>query len=180
MCKTGSAAGKCAGAKSNTVRRRSNHARTEDQTGREKRANTDASGDGGCTPQSIPQDGTLQQDPNTSASCAKGTYGPGQLQGRAGMGQHKPWQQQRGHDRPETPPVTPPPRGPTQSTPGRGHPGEGQVLQSRRGQGYTDIPVLCVVSVLCCVVLCYVLCCVRVVLCVYKWCLTCVDALGWL
>ena len=42
MCKIGSGAGKCAGAKSNTVRRRSNHARTEDQAGREKRANTDA------------------------------------------------------------------------------------------------------------------------------------------
>ena len=38
MCKTRSGAGKCAGAKSNTVRRRSNHARTEDQAGREKRA----------------------------------------------------------------------------------------------------------------------------------------------
>ena len=44
MCKTRSAAGKCARAKSNTVRRRSNHAQTEDQAGREKRANTDASG----------------------------------------------------------------------------------------------------------------------------------------
>ena len=44
MCKTGSGAGKCAGAKSNTVRRRSNHARTDDQAGREKRANTDAAG----------------------------------------------------------------------------------------------------------------------------------------
>ena len=44
MCKSGSGAGKCAGAKSNTVRRRSNHARTEDQAGREKRANTDAAG----------------------------------------------------------------------------------------------------------------------------------------
>ena len=44
MCKTVSGAGKCAGAKSNTVRRRSNHARTEDQAGREKRANTDAAG----------------------------------------------------------------------------------------------------------------------------------------
>ena len=44
MCKRGSGAGKCAGAKSNTVRRRSNHARTEDQAGREKRANTDAAG----------------------------------------------------------------------------------------------------------------------------------------
>ena len=52
-------------------------------------------GNGECTPQSTPQEGTLQQDPNTSASCAKGTYGPGQLQGRAGTGQHKPWQQQR-------------------------------------------------------------------------------------
>ena len=41
MCQTGSGAGKCAGAKSNTVRRRSNHARTEDQAGREKRANGD-------------------------------------------------------------------------------------------------------------------------------------------
>ena len=40
MCKTGSGAGKCAGAKSNTVWRR--HAQTEDQAGREKRANTDA------------------------------------------------------------------------------------------------------------------------------------------
>ena len=38
MCTTGSGAGKCSGAKSNTVRRRSNHARTEDQAGREKRA----------------------------------------------------------------------------------------------------------------------------------------------
>ena len=63
-------------------------------------------GNGECIPQSTPQEGTLQQDPNTSASCAKGTYGRGQLQGRAGTGQHKPWQQQRGHDRPETPPVT--------------------------------------------------------------------------
>ena len=45
ICKTGSAAGKCAGAKSNTARRRSNHARTEDQVGREKRANTNASGE---------------------------------------------------------------------------------------------------------------------------------------
>ena len=45
ICKTGSAAGRCAGAKSNTARRRSNHARTEDQAGREKRANTDASGE---------------------------------------------------------------------------------------------------------------------------------------
>ena len=44
ICKTGSAAGRCAGAKSNTARRRSNHARTEDQAGREKRSNTDASG----------------------------------------------------------------------------------------------------------------------------------------
>ena len=96
-------------------------------------------GAGGCTPQTTHQAGTLRQDPNTATSCAKGTYGPGQLQGRAGTGQHKPWQQQRGHDRPETPPVTPPPRGPTQSTPGRGHPGEGQVLQSCPGQGYTGI-----------------------------------------
>ena len=44
MCKTGSGTGKCARAKSNTVQRRSNHARTEDQAGREKRANTDAAG----------------------------------------------------------------------------------------------------------------------------------------
>ena len=44
MCKIGSGAGKCAGAKSNTVRRRSNHARTEDQADSEKRANTDAAG----------------------------------------------------------------------------------------------------------------------------------------
>ena len=44
MCKTGSGAGKCTGAKSNTVHRWSNHARTEDQAGREKRANTDAFG----------------------------------------------------------------------------------------------------------------------------------------
>ena len=52
-------------------------------------------GAGGCTPLTAPQEGMLQQDPNTSASCAKGTYGPGQLQGRAGTGQHKPWQQQQ-------------------------------------------------------------------------------------
>ena len=32
-------------------------------------------GAGGCTPPSTPQEGTLQQDPNTLASCAKGTYG---------------------------------------------------------------------------------------------------------
>ena len=44
MCKTGSSAGKCSGAKSNTVRKRSNHARTEDQAGRQKLANTDAAG----------------------------------------------------------------------------------------------------------------------------------------
>ena len=44
MCKTGSGAGKCAGVKSNTVRRRSNYVRTEDQAGGEKRANTDAAG----------------------------------------------------------------------------------------------------------------------------------------
>ena len=43
-CKTGSGAGKCSGAKSNTVRRRSNHARTEDQAGKRKRANIDAVG----------------------------------------------------------------------------------------------------------------------------------------
>ena len=36
-------------------------------------------GNGVCTPQSTPQEGTLQQDPNTSASCAEGTYGRGQL-----------------------------------------------------------------------------------------------------
>ena len=45
ICKTGSAAGKFAGAKSNTAQRRSNHARTEDHAGREKRANRDASGE---------------------------------------------------------------------------------------------------------------------------------------
>ena len=44
MCKSGSGAGKCSGAKSNTVRRRSNHARTEGQADRQKRANTDAAG----------------------------------------------------------------------------------------------------------------------------------------
>ena len=87
-------------------------------------------GAGGCTPQSTPQEGTLQQDPNTLASCAKGTYGPGQLQGRAGTGQHKPWHQQRGYDWWETPPATPPPRGPTQSTPGRGHPGKGKCYRA--------------------------------------------------
>ena len=122
MCKTGSGPGKGAGAKSNTGRRRSNHARTEDQVGRESVPTQTRPGAGGCTPQSTPQEGTLQQDPNTSASCAKGTYSPGQLQGRAGTGQHKPWQQQRGHAWTETPPATPPPRGPTQSTPGSGHP----------------------------------------------------------
>ena len=53
------------------------------------------SGAGGCTLQTRHQAGPLRQDPNTETSCAKGTYGPGQLQGRAGTGQHGPWQQQR-------------------------------------------------------------------------------------
>ena len=38
MCKTGSAAGKCAGAKSNTVRRRSNHAHGHERQDRGKQA----------------------------------------------------------------------------------------------------------------------------------------------
>ena len=96
-CKTGSSAGKRAGAKSDPVRRRSNHAWMEGQAGMRKRAKT-RSGAGGCTPQTAHQAGTLRQDPNTATSCAKGTDGPGQLQGRAGTGQHKPWQQQRGYD----------------------------------------------------------------------------------
>ena len=37
---------------------------------------------------------TLRQDRNTATSCAKGTYGPGQLQGRVGMGPRKPWEEQ--------------------------------------------------------------------------------------
>ena len=37
----------------------------------------------------------LRQNPNTAASWAKGMYGPGQRQGRAGTGQHMAWQQQR-------------------------------------------------------------------------------------
>ena len=97
------------------------------------------SGEGGCTPQTTHPAGMLRQDPNTATSCAKGTYGPGQLQGRAGTGQHQPWQQQREHDWSETSLATPPPRGPNQNTPGRGHPGEGYVLQSCPGQGYTGI-----------------------------------------
>ena len=43
-CKTGSGAGKRSGAKSDPVRRRSNHAWTEDQAGRRKRATIDAVG----------------------------------------------------------------------------------------------------------------------------------------
>ena len=43
-CKTGSGAGKRAGAKSDPVRRRSNHAWTEDQAGKRRCANTDAVG----------------------------------------------------------------------------------------------------------------------------------------
>ena len=43
-CKTGLGAGKRAGAKSDLVRRRSNHAWTEDEAGRQKRANIDAVG----------------------------------------------------------------------------------------------------------------------------------------
>ena len=124
----GSGAGKCAGAKSNPVRRRSNHARTEDQAGREKRANTDAAG--GVTPQSTFQEGTLQQDPNTLASCAKETYGPGQPQGRAGTGQHKPWQEQRGYGWSETPLATPAPRGPTLNHPEEVFPKEGKCYRS--------------------------------------------------
>ena len=90
-------------------------------------------GAGGCTPQTTHQAGTLRQDPSTGTSCAKGTYGPGQLQGRAGTGQDRTWQQQRGYDWSEVPLATPPPCGPYQNTPGRGHPGGGQVLQQRLG-----------------------------------------------
>ena len=43
-CKTGSGAGKRSGAKSDPVRRRSNHACTEDQAGRRKRDNIDVVG----------------------------------------------------------------------------------------------------------------------------------------
>ena len=43
-CKTGSGAGKRSGAKSDPVRRRSNHAWTEDQASKRKRANKDAVG----------------------------------------------------------------------------------------------------------------------------------------
>ena len=114
------------------------HGRRTKQAGKSVPTKT-RPGAGGCKPQTTPSEGTLQQDPNTLASCAKGTYGPGQPQGRAGTGQHKPWQQQRGYDWSETTPATPPPRGPTQSTPGRGHTGEGQVQQSRPGPGYTGI-----------------------------------------
>ena len=53
---------------------------------------------GGCTPQTTHRTGTLRQDPNTATSCAKVTYRPGQLQGRAGTGQHKPRQHQKGYD----------------------------------------------------------------------------------
>ena len=41
-CKTGSGAGKLSGAKSDPVRMQSNHAWTEDQAGKQKRANIDA------------------------------------------------------------------------------------------------------------------------------------------
>ena len=44
MCKTGSGAGKRSGAKSDPVRRRSNHEWMEDQAGKRKRANIDAVG----------------------------------------------------------------------------------------------------------------------------------------
>ena len=43
-CKTGSGARKCSPAKSNPVRRRSNHAWTEDQAGKRKCANIDVVG----------------------------------------------------------------------------------------------------------------------------------------
>ena len=43
-CKTGSGAGKRSGAKSDPVRRRSNHVWTEEQAGRRKRANIDTVG----------------------------------------------------------------------------------------------------------------------------------------
>ena len=88
--------------------------------------------------QSTPQEETLQQDPNTLASCAKGTYGPGQPHGRAGTGQHKPWQQPRGYDWSETPPATPPPRGPTQSTPGRGHTGATKAEIQQQKNSYSQ------------------------------------------
>ena len=90
---------KRSGASSDTVRGRSNHAWTEDQAGKRKCANIDAVGGW----QVYTADDTLSRNAATRSkhcisSCAKGTYGSGQLQGRAGTGQHKPWQQQRGCD----------------------------------------------------------------------------------
>ena len=124
-CKTGSCAGQRAGAKSDPVRRRSNHAWTEHQAGKRKRANSDAvRGWRVHTADDTPSRNAATRSKHCNFT-AKGTYGPGQLQGRAGTGQHKPWQQQREHDWSETSPATPPPRGPTQNTPGRGHPGQG-------------------------------------------------------
>ena len=103
LCKTGSGAGQRAGAKSEPVRRRRNHEQTEEKAGWRKRAYIDAVGAGGCTPQTTHEAGTPRQDPSTATSCAKVSDGPGQEQGRAGMGHYKPWQQQQGHDWKETP-----------------------------------------------------------------------------
>ena len=47
------------GAKSDPVRRQSNHAWTEDQAGKRKRTNIGVVGAGGCTPQARHQAGTL-------------------------------------------------------------------------------------------------------------------------
>ena len=59
------------------------HGRRTRQAGESAPTQT-RSGARGCILQTTHQAGTPRQDPNAAPSCAKGAYGPGQLQGRAG------------------------------------------------------------------------------------------------
>ena len=133
-CKTGSGAGKRAGAESETVHRRSNHARTEDQAGKRKRANIDAVGGWRVhTADDTPTRIAATRSKRCAFMCqgdirpraAAGSSRNGTLQAREAVPFKPGWQQQRGYDWTETLPATPPLHGPTQSTPEKDHPGEG-------------------------------------------------------
>ena len=72
LCKTGSGAGKCAGAESEPVRRRGNHEWTDDQAGRRRHATRKRTEAFGCTPQTTHQARKLRQEPDSATSCARG------------------------------------------------------------------------------------------------------------
>ena len=139
-CKTGSGAGKRAGAKSDPVHRRSNHAWMEDQAGKRKCANTDAVGGWRVhTTDDTPSRNAATRSKHCNFMC-QGDIRPWaaarpsrngttqavaattgiQLVGNAASNVASAW------SAPE-------------HTPGRGHPGGGQVLQNCPGQGYTGI-----------------------------------------